>query len=112
MGSPVLGERKLEEEFAQYWSRRRANTQPWSELDAYVDEVFIESSAGTTDIVTWWKSNAEKYPVLSAMARDFLAVPLSIVSSESAFSCGGRILGDTRASLKPHALEALVCGKD
>uniref|UniRef100_A0ACD5W6V4 Uncharacterized protein n=1 Tax=Avena sativa TaxID=4498 RepID=A0ACD5W6V4_AVESA len=109
VGSPVLGKRKLEEEFARYRSRRR-NFQPRSELDAYLEENFIESE--NFEILTWWKLNAEKYPVLSAMARDFLAVPLSTVSSESAFSCGGRILGDTRASLKPHALEALVCGKD
>ncbi|KAF0926754.1 hypothetical protein E2562_027370 [Oryza meyeriana var. granulata] len=42
------------------------------------------------------------------MARDFLAIPLSTVPSESAFSCGGRILGDTRSSLTPEMLEALV----
>jgi len=46
------------------------------------------------------------------MARDFLAIPLSTVSSESAFSLGGRILGDHRSSLAPEMLEALVCGKD
>jgi len=46
------------------------------------------------------------------MARDFLAIPLSTVSSESAFSLGGRILGDHRSSLTPEMLEALVCGKD
>ncbi|KAM0828082.1 hypothetical protein ACQ4PT_067784 [Festuca glaucescens] len=46
------------------------------------------------------------------MARDFLAIPLSTVASESAFSCGGRILGDTRSSLTPEMLQALVCAKD
>lgn len=45
------------------------------------------------------------------MARDFLAIPLSTVSSESAFSLGGRILGDHRNSLSLEMLEALVCGK-
>ena len=46
------------------------------------------------------------------MARDFLAIPLSTVPSESAFSLGGRILGKSRSSLTPEMLEALVCGKD
>lgn len=46
------------------------------------------------------------------MARDFLAIPLSTVPSELAFSCGGRILGDHRSSLTPEMLEALVCAKD
>ena len=46
------------------------------------------------------------------MARDFLAISLSTVPSESAFSLGGRILGESRSSLTPEMLEALVCGKD
>lgn len=110
-GSPVLGKRKLDEEFAWYKSRRRAYVQPKSELDMYLDEQ-SESSNENFDIFLWWKTDAEKYPVLSTMARDFLAIPLSTVSSESAFSCSGRILGDTQTSLKPTSLEALVCGKD
>jgi hypothetical protein len=46
------------------------------------------------------------------MARDFLLIPLSAVSSESAFSLGGRILGEARSLLTPQMLEALVCRKD
>ncbi|CAN6315920.1 unnamed protein product [Urochloa humidicola] len=49
---------------------------------------------------------------MSTMARDFLAIPLSTVSAESAFSLGGRILGESRSSLTPDMLEVLVCGKD
>ena len=46
------------------------------------------------------------------MARDFLAIPVSTVSSESAFSAAGRILGKNRTSLAPETLEALICAKD
>jgi len=46
------------------------------------------------------------------MARDFLAIPVSTVSSKSAFSCAGRILGKNRTSLSPKTLKALVCAKD
>lgn len=111
VGSPVLGKRKLEAEFAQYKSRRRVARAPKSEIDAYLDEE-MEVESEDLDILAWWKSKAEKYPVLSTMARDFLAIPLSTVSSESAFSCSGRILGDHRSSLTPEMLEALVCAKD
>jgi hypothetical protein len=45
-------------------------------------------------ILSWWEIISNKYFVLSAMARDVLAIPLSTVSSESAFSLGGRILSD------------------
>jgi hypothetical protein len=39
-------------------------------------------------------------------------IPVSTISSESAFSLGGRILGDNRSSMTLQTLKALVCGKD
>ena len=44
------------------------------------------------------------------MAKRFLTIPASSVSSESTFSTGGRVLDDYRSSLKPTMVEALVCG--
>ncbi|TVU42204.1 hypothetical protein EJB05_08597, partial [Eragrostis curvula] len=111
VGSPVLGKRKMEEEFARYRSIRKGRYIPDSELDAYLKEDFVRADENY-EILSWWKTNANKYPVLSMMARDFLAIPFSTVSSESAFSLGGRLLGDTRSSMTPETLEALVCGKD
>jgi hypothetical protein len=64
------------------------------------------------DILARWKAHAEKFPVLSVMARDFLAIPLNTVPSESTFNLGGRILGESRSSLTGEMLEALVCAKD
>jgi hypothetical protein len=68
----------------------------------------------TAIVLIFWSRgrHAEKYPVLSIMAQDFLAIPLSTVSSKYAFSHGGRILGEARSSLTPEMLEALVYGKD
>jgi hypothetical protein len=42
LGSSVLGKRKLDEEFAQ-WSQIRGRRLPKSELDAYLDEVFVRT---------------------------------------------------------------------
>jgi hypothetical protein len=53
--------------------------------------------------------NALRFSVVSSMAKRLLAVPASSVSSESTFSCGGRILDDYRSSLKPTIIQALVC---
>jgi len=53
--------------------------------------------------------NALRFPVMSSMAKRFLAVPASSVSSECTFSGGGRILDDYRSSLKPTTVQALVC---
>ncbi|CAN1293636.1 Putative AC9 transposase [Linum perenne] len=46
------------------------------------------------------------------MARDVLAVPVSSVASESAFSTGGRVLSNFRSSLTPAIVEALICAED
>ena len=44
------------------------------------------------DILEYWKVNSNKYPILSLLAKDVLAVPASTVPSESDFSTGGRII--------------------
>ncbi|KAK3218032.1 hypothetical protein Dsin_012002 [Dipteronia sinensis] len=46
---------------------------------------------------------------LSKIARDVLAIPVSPVTSESAFSTGGRILSSCRSRLHAHTTEALMC---
>ncbi|CAN6231822.1 unnamed protein product [Urochloa humidicola] len=111
MGSPVLAKRQLGPEFANFKSSRRKTRAPRSEFDVYFEEECVEDIENF-DILAWWQAHAEKFPILSTMARDFLAIPLSTVSAESAFSLGGRILGESRSSLTPDMLEALVCGKD
>jgi hypothetical protein len=50
-----------------------------------------------------------KYHVLSRMVRDILAIPVSTVSSESAFSTGGRVLEPFHSCLNFNTVEALVC---
>jgi len=46
------------------------------------------------------------------LARDLLAIPITSVASESAFSAGGRTLDDFRTSLTPRMVERLVCAND
>ncbi|CAN6579011.1 unnamed protein product [Malus baccata var. baccata] len=62
-----------------------------SELDHYLDEAVLPRTSDF-DILGWWKSNGTKYPILSALAKDILAIPVSTVASESAFSTSGRFL--------------------
>ncbi|KAL7237599.1 hypothetical protein ACSBR2_003828 [Camellia fascicularis] len=46
------------------------------------------------------------------MARDVLSVPATTVASEAAFSVGGRVIDETRASLLPDIVEALITCND
>ncbi|XP_062103927.1 zinc finger BED domain-containing protein RICESLEEPER 2-like [Humulus lupulus] len=64
------------------------------------------------DILDWWQRNGNKYPIVSHIARDVLAVQMSTVAFESAFSTGGRILDPFRSSLSPKMVEALICSKN
>jgi hypothetical protein len=82
-----------------------------SELEKYLSEE-TEDPESKIDILAWWKVNSNRFPVLGHMARDVLAIPITTVASESAFSTGGRILDDFRTSLTPFMLEALVCTQD
>lgn len=82
-----------------------------TELDKYLSEG-IEDATADFDILGWWKLSASRYPILSKMARDVLAIPASTVASESAFSAGGRVLDPYRTSLTPRMVQALICTKD
>lgn len=85
-----------------------------SELTCYLEEPVLidESNAENFDILGWWKQNGLKYPTLQKIARDFLAIPISTVASESAFSTGGRVLSTQRSRLNEDTLEALMCAQD
>ena len=80
-----------------------------SELLIYLDEKNESLANKSFNLLEWWKLNAHRYPVVSKMAKNFLTIPVTSVSSESTFSTGGRVLDDYRSSLRPDMVEALVC---
>ena len=56
-----------------------------TELDKYLGED-CEDEEDDFNILTWWKVNSPRFPVLSKLARDVLVVPVSTVAFEAAFS--------------------------
>lgn len=61
------------------------------------------------DVLGWWRINSSKYPILAAIAKDVLAMQVSSVASESAFSTSNRILEPSRSCLTHYTLEVLMC---
>ena len=60
------------------------------------------------EILEWWKIHAECLPLLSKLARKYLAIPASSTKSDQVFSAGGRVVTSSRTSLEPGKVEALV----
>jgi hypothetical protein len=58
---------------------------------------FSKDAFAKFDILSWWKTHQDVYPVLSMLARDVLAIQVPTVASESAFSAGGRVIDPFRS---------------
>ncbi|KAG4938937.1 hypothetical protein JHK84_045138 [Glycine max] len=71
-----------------------------TKLNIYLDEA-LESGQEDLDVLSWWKLNLGRFPILPNMTRDLLAIPISIVASESTFSTGGIVIDPHRSSLTP-----------
>ena len=97
--------------FAKHISAKKSVTSSKSEFDGYIEEKVLPDDENF-DILGWWKANGLKYPILQMIARDFLAIPISTVASESSFSTSGRILTPHRSILRSDTLEALMCVQD
>ena len=84
------------------------------ELDKYLNEDPDDDDDNDDDfnILDWWKVNSHRFPIISQLARDVLAMPISTIASESAFSTGGCVLDAYRSSLTPKVAQALICAQD
>ncbi|KAL9858897.1 putative HAT dimerization domain, ribonuclease H-like superfamily, hAT-like transposase, RNase-H [Arabidopsis thaliana] len=101
----------IDDPFLKFMVAKKTSIAVVNELVKYLkDELHVttENSLGLPfDLLDWWKTNSSKYPIMSLMAREVLAIPVSSVASESAFSTGGRILDQYRSCLTPDMVEAL-----
>ncbi|XP_026398540.1 zinc finger BED domain-containing protein DAYSLEEPER-like isoform X1 [Papaver somniferum] len=107
--TPANGYSTQEKEDGGNWKRRRVD-MPTStdELSQYLSEA---PSPITTDILDWWKRNSSKYPRLSVMARDFLAVQSTSVSPDEAFSEKGDEVDNQRFCLPHGSTQPVLCMK-
>ena len=99
------------EGFVSYKRKYGHQRKLTSELETYLEQEEISGSE-EFDILLWWKMQKGRYPILSKIARDVLAIQVSTVASESAFSTSGRTLSSHRSRLHPHTVEALMCAQN
>jgi hypothetical protein len=85
--------------------------QVLTELNNYLEDGVVPRK-DDFDILNWWMSNSTKYPILSIMARDILAIPASAVHCEAALSNEGPVIHKKWSTLNTKTIEALVCIQD
>ncbi|KAL4123109.1 hypothetical protein QTP88_015339 [Uroleucon formosanum] len=60
------------------------------------------------DALEWWKTRASKYPLIVELAKKYLGIPATSVSSERCFSTAGNIVTAKRSCLAPETVNMLV----
>ncbi|KAK1435666.1 hypothetical protein QVD17_01432 [Tagetes erecta] len=101
----------LEEGYLKYLEEEGGTEVDNNEVDIYLSDG-TEKREEPFDVLGWWKINSIKFPILSQIAKHVLAMPISTVASESAFSTGGRVIDKYRSSLTSKTAEALICAQD
>ena len=81
-------------------------------MDRYLLDACEDIADESSDVLAWWKIHSSKYIILSQLARDVYAIPVSTITSKFAFSTKGSILDPFRSSLGPKMVMALVCTKN
>jgi hypothetical protein len=60
------------------------------------------------DLLYWWQNNEKEFPILSKLAKKYLSIPSTSVSSERIFSSAGNLISKKRSALKPKLVNQLV----
>ncbi|KAH9761464.1 reverse transcriptase Ty1/copia-type domain-containing protein [Citrus sinensis] len=89
------------DEFETFRSQNKRAKVTKSELDRYLDEELLDSIPDF-DILAFWKMHTSQYPILAELAKDILAIPVSIVASEFCPSPGFNFWHPVRSRVAPN----------
>ena len=80
----VSQEDELMQDFDRFLVTNQVNViNEMDEFEQYLsDPLLPRSRSEPFDVLAWWKENTPRYPSVSSMARDILAVPITSVASE------------------------------
>ena len=91
------------------YAKRQKITNVDGEIVKYLEEDLADRDV---DHLGYLHRRQVDFPSLGEMARALLAIPATSVPSERAFSMGGLICRDERASLNGKTIEMLMCMQD
>ena len=74
-----------------------------------INEYLLSPLAAPRSVLHFWKCNIGKYPILSRIARDILAVQVSSVQPEREFSVAGNLITEIPNKLGPLAARSSLC---
>ncbi|KAK2659445.1 hypothetical protein Ddye_005978 [Dipteronia dyeriana] len=86
-----------------------------SRCACHVLNLYVQKGDGDSDqfdILHWWREHQKHFPILSIIAKQILATPVSIMAMEQEFSAGENIMDARRSLLSPESIQVQVCVDD
>lgn len=109
----VYGTQELEDggsvSFAEEIARKKRRVSMSAATDELTQYLSEPPASIPTDVLEWWKGNSTRYPRLSVMARDFLAVQATSVPPEDLFCSKGDEIDKQRFSMPHENMQAMLC---
>lgn len=97
--------------FAEEIARKKRRTSMSSATDELTQYLSEAPAPIPTDVLEWWKVNSTRYPRLSVMARDFLAVQATSVVPEELFCSKGDEIDKQRLCMPHESTQPVLCIK-
>ncbi|KAK2645470.1 hypothetical protein Ddye_020665 [Dipteronia dyeriana] len=111
------GSALLSQKIKRLWgsSSSSSSSVSYDKIETYHStnfEFIGDDDVNKFDILHWWREHQKHFPILSIIAKQILATPVSTVAVEQEFSAGGNILDLRRSLLSPETIQVQVCVDD
>uniref|UniRef100_A0A7N0V8W5 Transposase n=1 Tax=Kalanchoe fedtschenkoi TaxID=63787 RepID=A0A7N0V8W5_KALFE len=95
--------------FAEEIARKKRRASMSTSIDELTQYLSEPPALLQTDVLDWWKVNSSRYPRLSLMARDFLAVQATAATPEQVFTSKGDEIEKQRLCLEHGSTQTILC---
>jgi hypothetical protein len=77
-------------------------------LDEIAEYYKLPEISLSSDPLAWWSEKKDSFPILSRLARKYLAVSATSTASERLFSDAGNLLTNKRTRMKPQLFKRIM----